>query len=165
MNSVSLRFSGAIIVSILLALFLILLPWSDNLLRWRPEWVALTLIYWCLVLPDKISLLLAWFAGLFVDVIYGTILGQHALGMILVVFMSIRLLPRLSPGSLWHQYLLISLVLGTYFLINLWIMSATGSNPATWAYWLPLLSSLIIWPVYRWVLHLFHIERSRFGEF
>ena len=164
-NGVSLRFTGAIIASVILSFLLLLLPLPDEWLLWRPEWVALTFIYWCLKLPKKISIILAWVAGLFIDVFHGSILGQHAMGMVVVVFMSLRLLPRLSTSILWHQYALIFLVLGTYLLINLWIMAATGSNPATWHYWIPLLSSLIIWPTYGWVLSWFHLERSRFDEF
>ena len=164
-NSVSLRFSGAIILSIILSFLLLLLPLPDEWLLWRPEWVVLTFIYWCLKLPKKISIVVAWIAGLFIDVFYSSILGQHALGMVIVVFMSLRLLPRLSTYILWHQYALIFLVLGTYLLINLWIMAATGSNPATWHYWLPLFSSLIVWPLYSWALSGLYLVRNRFDEF
>ncbi len=165
MHSASLRFTGAMLASIVLAFVFLLIPLSDTLLLWRPEWVALAFIYWCLTLPDKASLLMAWFAGLFIDIIFGSILGQHAFTMIIVVYMSLRLLPRISPNILWHQYIVISLVLGTYLLLNLWIMAATGNNPATWHYWLPLLSSLIIWPIYSWVLSWFRVERGRFDVF
>ncbi len=165
MNSTSLRFPGAIFVSVILAFLLLLMPLPDKLLLWRPEWIALTFIYWTLILPNKVSLFMAWFAGLFIDIIFGSILGQHAFTMTIVVFMSIRLLPRISKNILWHQYALIILVLGTYLLLNLWIMAATGNNPATWRYWLPLLSSLIIWPFYSWVLKFFREKRARFDEF
>ncbi|MCK5895704.1 MAG: rod shape-determining protein MreD [Cocleimonas sp.] len=164
-NSVSPRFTGAVLVTIVLAFLLLLLPLPELWMLWRPEWIALTFIYWSLKLPKKISLVVAWIAGLFVDVFYGSILGQHALGLVIVVFMSLRLMPRLSVTILWHQIILVFLVLGTYLLVNLWIMAATGSNPATWQYWLPLLSSLIIWPLYSWVMSFFHIERSRFDVF
>ncbi len=165
MNSTSLRFPGAMFVSVILAFLLLLMPLPDKLLLWRPEWIALTFIYWTLTLPNKVSLIMAWFAGLFIDIIFGSILGQHAFTMTIVVFMSIRLLPRISKNILWHQYALIILVLGTYLLLNLWIMAATGNNPATWRYWLPLLSSLIIWPFFSWILKFFCEKRARFDEF
>ena len=165
MHRASLRFTGAMLASIALAFLLLLMPLSDTLLLWRPEWVALAFIYWCLTLPDKVSIFMAWFAGLFMDILFGSILGQHAFTMIIVVFMSLRLLPRISQNTLWHQYALIALVLGTYLLLNLWIMAATGNNPATWHYWLPLVSSLIIWPIYSWVLSWFRVERGGFDEF
>jgi rod shape-determining protein MreD len=164
-NNISLRFTGALIASVVLAFILLLLPLSESSMLWRPEWIVLTFIYWCIKLPRKISMEMAWIAGLFIDVFYGSILGQHALGLVIVVFMSIRLLPRLSVSILWHQLILVFLVLGTYLLVNLWIMAGTGSNPATWHYWLPLFSSLLIWPIYSWVLSFFHVERSRFDMF
>ena len=165
MNGVTLRFTGAIIASIVLAFVLMLLPLSNTMLLWRPEWVALAFIYWCLTLPKKSSIVLAWFVGLFLDVTLDSVLGQHALGLVIVVFMSLRLIPRISQNTAWHKYALISLVLGTYLLVNLWIMAVTGSNPATWHYWLPLFSSLVIWPFYSWLLSWFHVERTRFDEF
>jgi rod shape-determining protein MreD len=164
-NSVSPRFTGAITVSIVLAFLLLLVPVPESWILWRPEWLVLTFIYWCLKFSYKMSIVLAWIAGLFIDVFYGSILGQHALTLVIVVFMSLRLMPRLSTHILWHQLILVFLVLGSYLLINLWIMAATGSNPATWQYWLPLLSSLMIWPLYRWVLSFFHLERNRFEVF
>lgn len=164
-NSVSPRFTGAITVSIVLAFLLLLVPLPESWILWRPEWIVLTFIYWSLKFSYKTSIVVAWIAGLFIDVFYGSILGQHALTLVIVVFMSLRLMPRLSTTILWHQLILVFLVLGSYLLINLWIMAATGSNPATWEYWLPLLSSLIIWPTYRWVLSFFHHERNRFEVF
>lgn len=152
-------------MSIIVAFLLLLLPYSETWLVWRPEWVVLAFIYWGMTTPDKVSLVLAFICGLFIDTLYGSILGQHAFGLVVVVFMTLRLLPRISSNVGWHKYALIGLVLGTYMLINLWIMAATGNNPATWQYWLPLFSSLIIWPVYSWLLSWFHVDRTRFDEF
>jgi hypothetical protein len=44
-------------------------------------------------------------------------------------------------------------------------MAATGTNPATWHYWLPLFSSLIVWPLYSGVLSGLYLVRNRFDEF
>lgn len=152
MENISLRFKGAIIVSFIIALALTIMPLSEEWKLWRPEWIALTLIHWGLLLPKKISLLLAWFVGLLVDVLYGSILGQHALGYTLVLFMALRLRPHLLVDSVFHQLFLLILTLGSFLLINLWILGITGNTPTAWVYWYPIGSSAIVWAVYHLIL-------------
>lgn len=160
MEYISVRFTGAILVSFLLALALTILPLSEEWKMWRPEWVAMTLVYWGLLLPKKTSLLVAWFVGLLVDVIYGSTFGQHALGFTLVLFMVDRLRPRLLADSFIHQQFLLILSLGTYLLINLWILGISGNTPEAWVYWFPIASSVIVWPIYHYLLkRLFTAEK------
>lgn len=161
MENVVLRFKGAIFVSFIVALALTILPLSEEWKLWRPEWIAMTLLHWGLILPKKISLLLAWLVGLLVDVIYGSIFGLHAFGFTLVLFMVLRLRPRLLADSFFHQQFLLVLVLGSYLLINLWILGITGNTPEAWVYWFPVGSSILFWPIYHYVLKkLFLKEKS-----
>jgi len=95
METISLRFTGAIMASCLLGFALTIMPLPEQWANWRPEWLALTLIHWGLLLPRKISLIFAWVVGLLVDAVYGSILGLHAFGFTLVLFMVLRMGPRL----------------------------------------------------------------------
>ena len=122
MESISLRFTGAIILSFVVAFALSLLPLREEWLLWRPEWVALTLVHWGLFLPKKASLLLAWVAGLLVDAIHGSIMGQHAFGFIIVMLMTLRIRPRILVESYSHQMFVLFLVLGTYPFYKLYIL-------------------------------------------
>ncbi len=162
MENIVLRFTGAILLSFLLALALTILPLSEEWKLWRPEWIAMTLIHWVLLLPKKSSLVLAWFMGLLVDALYGSILGQHALGYTLVVFMTLRLRPRILIDSFLHQLFLLILALGTYLLINLWILGVSGNTPEPWVYWTPVLSSVIVWPIYHYYLTRVFTEQKTF---
>ena len=51
---------------------------------WRPAWVALVLVYWCMAAPDQVGVVAGWTTGLLLDVMTGTLLGQHALGLSVV---------------------------------------------------------------------------------
>jgi len=119
MDEVIPRFTGAMILTIIIAFALTMLPLRSEFVLFRPEWIALTLIHWGLVAPSRSSLLIAWFVGLMVDALYGSIIGQHALGYTIVIFMTLRMRSRLLLDSLFQQIFLISIVLGTYLLINL----------------------------------------------
>lgn len=162
MESISLRFKGAILLSIVVAFALSLLPLREEWLLWRPEWVALTLIHWGLFLPKKASLLLAWFAGLLVDAIHGSIMGQHAFGFIIVMLMTLRIRPRILVESFFHQMFLLFLALGTYLLVNLWILGVTGNSPEGWGYWITVLSSMVVWPIYTRFMKVYHSKKKPF---
>lgn len=162
MESVSLRFSGAIILSLIIAFGLTILPLRESLILWRPEWIALTFVHWGLFAPKKSSLVLAWFAGLLVDAIHGSILGQHAFGFTIVMLITLRLRPRLLVDSFFHQMFVLFVVLGTYLLINLWILGVTGNSPEGWGYWLTVLSSMLVWFFYSFFLRVFHAKKKPF---
>lgn len=162
MDDISPRFSGAIIVSFVLAFALTLLPLAPEWLAYRPEWIALTLVHWGLVSPSKSSLFLAWFLGLMIDALYGSTLGQHALGFTIVLFLTLRMRSRLLLDSFIQQLFLLAFVLLIYLLINLWILGITGNSPKGWSYWLTIVSSLIVWPIYHYLLSFFHAKRKSF---
>ena len=162
MEEVTPRFTGAILVSLIIAFVLTILPLSQQWVAYRPEWIALTLIHWGLVSPSKSSLLLAWFLGLMIDALYGSIIGQHTLGLTIVLFLTLRMRSRLLLDSIFQQLFLLCLVLGTYLLINLWILGITGNSPSGWNYWLTVGTSLIIWPLYHYFLSIFHSTKKPF---
>ncbi len=64
-----------IVLSLLIALVLTLLPLPPWAAPYRPDWVALALIYWCLALPERVSVGIGWSMGLLLDGLSGTLLG------------------------------------------------------------------------------------------
>jgi rod shape-determining protein MreD len=162
MDKIYLRFPGAIVFSLLLSILVMLIPLPDTFTNWRPEWVALTLIHWAIILPRRVSLFFAWFCGLMVDSLFASnsILGQHALGFVIITFFAVRFADRINPQALWQQSFMILVILATYLLINLWIMGVTGNTPTSWAYWLPLFSSLLVWPIWHTLLNKLHVRRK-----
>ncbi|WP_308874747.1 rod shape-determining protein MreD [Thiothrix subterranea] len=100
------RFPGAVLVTLILAMVLSLIPLGDVLSLWRPEWIALTLVHWALIIRDRVSLVVVFAIGLIVDTtLPGSLLGQHALGYVLVTYLAVRLSLRMTPKRLcsnWH---------------------------------------------------------------
>ncbi len=162
MEEITPRFTGAITLSVIIAFALTILPVSEEWILFRPEWLALTFIHWGLVSPSKSSLVFAWFVGLLIDSVYGTIMGQHALGFTIVLFLTLRMRSRLLVDSYFQQLFLLFLVLGTYLLINLWILGITGNTPAGWGYWYTVFSSLLFWPLYHYYMRLYHAQKKSF---
>ena len=69
------------IASLLVALMLEVLPLPEILDSWRPPFLTLVLIYWCMMWPNKIGIITAFFSGLALDVLCGSLLGENALAL------------------------------------------------------------------------------------
>jgi len=136
-----------ILLSFAVAYVLALLPLYDNLRPFRPEWVSLVLIYWCMTIPHRVGVFSGWMAGIFLDVIYGALIGQYALALAIIAFLSYRLQNRLHLYPILQQSLIILLLVALSQMIILWIKGVTGSAPHDVSYWFPSLSSTLMWPL------------------
>ena len=134
--------SSVIYITLLFAILLMLVPLPDTLRYARPEWVAITLIYWAMALPQRVSIGVAWFTGLVMDVVTGGILGIHAFAYALVIYLVGRLHLLIRQYPLWQQaFTILSLVSLVHFIVML-------SAPITfsWNHWLTVLTSTLVWP-------------------
>lgn len=141
------RHGGTVIlITFLIALLLTIIPLPEGLRPFRPNWVALVLIYWCLALPDRVGVGYGWLLGLVTDVLTGTLLGQHALGFTLVAFLAVKLHQRVRLYPLWQQSLTVLLLLALHQLLTMWIHGITGRPAHDWSYWLPSFIGTALWP-------------------
>jgi len=136
-----------IYATLIIALFFTVFPLPEWLRPFRPEWVTLTIIYWCLALPSRVNIGIAWIMGLTVDVLTGTLLGQHALAMAIVAFFTVRLHKQIRVYPLWQQSLSVFTLVALGQLLVVWIRGIAGDSPDSWLYWGPSITSALIWPV------------------
>ena len=122
------------------------LPLPDTLVDWRPCWLAMLLIYWCMALPERVGILSAWLLGLLFDVQQSFILGQHALGFIFLAYVIIKNHKRMRVYPLLQQSLVVCLYLLIFQAIMLLVMLLSGTITYTLFYWLPAFTSMLIWP-------------------
>lgn len=142
------------------AMILSLMPVPEWARSFRPQWVALALIYWNIALPHRINIGTAWFIGIIQDVLTESLLGQHALALSVMTFVAIKLHLRIRIFPLWQQSFTVILLLLLERLIQLWIMGATEQpTPPVW-YWLPVLTSALLWS---WVFIILRDIRRRFN--
>lgn len=139
--------SAVIIVSFILALMLTVMPlwdWAEEL---RPQWVVLVLIYWSMALPQRVSVGSGWVLGLLLDVANDAVLGQHALALAFVAFLTAQLHQRLRIFPLSQQTIVIFVFTVIYNLIVLWIKGITGTAPSVWLIILPSFTTALVWPL------------------
>lgn len=135
-------------VTVAVALMLAMMPLPDLIAPLRPDWVALVVLYWAIAVPERFGLVFAWTAGLLLDVSTGTLLGQHALGLVLVVAIALRLHQRLRIFPPAQQTLAIVVLLFFKQMIVLWTSGvADRAPPEAWMHMLSPLPALIFWPL------------------
>lgn len=142
-----LRNGWVIWLSLVLALLLSVAPMPVFLESGRPLWLALFITYWVLALPHRIGMVTAWLFGLFADVLYGSLLGQNALVLMLTTFFVLTLHQRLRLFSLWQQSLVLLVLFGIPQLVQLWLFALAGNRPPEALKFLyPVLISALLWP-------------------
>jgi len=151
-----------IAVSFLAALLLELIPLPEWARFLRPQWSVLVLIYWSIAVPQRVGVGYAWLVGLIQDVLTGTLLGQHALGMIFVAFIANRLHKRIRVFPLWQQSMLVLLMLLVDQLLQFWTLGVIGQSPKGLSYWVPAFAGMLLWPwmfiVLRDIRRRFHVQ-------
>ena len=135
-----------IMISMIAALVLAIAPMPDWAETFRPDWVTLTLIYWAMNLPRTYSIGWAWVTGLILDVAQGTLLGQHALALSLVIFVTVRFHLQMRQFPTLQLLASVLALLALYQFILFWINGVAGVNSPAVSYWGPVLSGTIIWP-------------------
>ena len=149
-----------ILISLVVALFLTILPWPTWAEEFRPQWLAMTLIYWSLALPNRVGVFWGWVVGLVLDVVSGTVLGQHALSLSVMAYLAVELHPRIRVFPLLQQAVSVWVLLLVERLLSLWVMGAAGQPTPTLWYWMPTFVGMLLWP---WVFILLRDVRRRFA--
>lgn len=146
MNQQKHRGNWVIVMSFVVALMLMALPMPDWAGIWRPAWVALVLIYWCMALPSRVGIMVAFALGIFLDVLSGTLLGQNALALSVVAFITLQFYQRVRVLPLWQQGITVFGLAFIHQVLLLWINGIQGMPVSFSAYWTSPLISMVLWP-------------------
>ena len=136
----------SVIVTIIIALMLMVVPLPDGAEPFRPDWITLTLIYWVMRMPRSWSVGSAWVVGIVLDVAQGTMLGQHALALTVVIFITVKfhLLMRVFPMQ--QLAATVFALLAMYQFLLFWANGVAGIDAPAISYWAPVLSGTFVWP-------------------
>lgn len=135
-----------ILFTLVAALFLALLPMPEWTIWLRPTWVLMVLIYWSMHVPYRVGVGLAFLTGILVDLLNGTLLGEHALAFTVVIYFVNRMHIRLRIYPLLQQGLFILLFVLLYQFILYCIQGFIGELPDSNLYWLSSITSMLLWP-------------------
>ena len=151
---------GIIVVfSLLIALIANIMPLPLSIDAFRPDWVLLVLLYWCIALPLRVNVLTAWVCGLLLDVLLGSILGVHAAAMALSVYIAVVNYQKIRNFSVWQQALIVGVIASLYHLVVFWLQRMLSDVVFLPGYLYPVLTCVILWP---WVFLMLRKIRRQF---
>ena len=137
-----------VVITLVVGLMLSIMPLPASIQAFRPDWIALLLIFWAMQLPRTWSVGTAWIVGVVLDVSYGTLLGQHALALSVIVFVTVRfhLLMRVFPLS--QLTATVFALLALYQFLLFWINGVAGVTAPPSTYWGPVITGTLLWPFF-----------------
>lgn len=147
-------------LSVLVALVLQIVPLPSQVDVYRPDWVLVVLAYWSMALPHRVNVGVAFITGVAMDVLVGTTLGIHSLGLSLSVYILAANYQRLRNYSVWQQAIIIGLMSSLYHLMTFWVQHLLTDIYFQVDYLWPVLTSMVLWP---WVFWLLRRTRRQFS--
>ncbi|MDS4022091.1 MAG: rod shape-determining protein MreD [Candidatus Competibacter sp.] len=136
-----------IALSFLVAFLLAGIPLPGGLGHFRPDWVAMVLIYWCMALPRRVGIGVGWLVGLLLDVGRGGLLGQHALALAVVAYLILQTYRRVRVAPPWQQAISVLVFLLIEQILIFWISGVIGYPPRDWWYLAPAVGGMLLWPL------------------
>ena len=112
----------------------------------KPDAILLATLYWALRRPHNISPAIGFVIGLFRDATESGLLGQHALSMVITVYLAQLLTQRLKMFSILQQSAVIGLLAAVYLLIGNWVLLLTHQADESTRFLLPAISTGVCWP-------------------
>lgn len=139
-------------ISLLVALFLQIMPLPQAVSSWRPDWVLLALAYWTMALPNRVGVLTAFLMGLFLDVLLGATMGVRSLSLSVAIYLVAIQYQKLRHYS-WVQQMgiIASLSLAMHLMVYAVETLNTGIE-LTFEYLRPVILTPLLWPWVFWLL-------------
>ena len=134
------------------ALGLEILPLPGALQALRPPFVAMVLIYWIMMWPQRIGLGTAFLLGVALDILHGQLLGQNALALTVLGFLTLNFHLQIRIFPLWQLTVTVLALLAVDALIRFLIDGFTGAPQAGFGPWVRVLIGTLIWPLVMAVL-------------
>ena len=136
-----------IIAMTLVALTATVAPLPDWLQVLRPDFVALTVLWLCLLSPRLTGLSYAWVAGLALDAFRGVLFGQHALALVAIAYIASRLRLQIRAFPPLQQTAVILALLWLNEFLLFWIDGVSGHPVTDWKRWLAVPAGAACWPL------------------
>lgn len=137
---------GRIATATLAALILSVVPLPGWLELLRPDFVALTVLWFTLLSPRLTGLFHAWGAGLVLDAFKGVLLGQHALALTVIAFLAAKLRLQVRAFPRLQQTAVVLALLWLNEFLVFWIDGVAGHPVTDPRRWVSVVIGAACWP-------------------
>jgi len=149
-----------ILLTLLVAVMASIMPLPLSVDAFRPDWVLIVLVYWCMALPGRVNIITAWVMGFLLDVLLGSVLGVHAAAMAISVFIVAENYQKIRNFSIWQQALIAGVLAALYHLVVFWLQRFLIDVSFLTSYLYPVITTIVLWP---WVFYLLRKVRRHFS--
>jgi rod shape-determining protein MreD len=136
-----------IYLSLFAVYLLLLLPWTESALRYKPDFTLLVLIFWLIRAPRLCNIGTAWFIGLLVDLATGGIFGQHAWAYTVTAFFTMVYQKRLILFNRFHQFIYVFILLIIAQIVLLILKTFSGVPFPGMVYFMPSVIGVLLWSI------------------
>lgn len=136
----------ALPLSFFVAFLLVALPLPQVLSYWRPELVTMVLVFWVLNEPGKVGVWTAFVLGLLLDVLMATTFGVYPLVLAVVAYLTRLSYRWVKVFSLWQTGGLVFALVLVSLIVKRILLGVLGTSPDSLLFWLPALTSALLWP-------------------
>jgi len=147
--------------SFFIGLCLDMLPSTQFSIWAAPKWSLLILIYWIIALPFSVGIFTGFCLGILLDLLTGSLLGEHAFGYIIISYIVIKFARIIKVYPVAQQMVVVLALITIYQSIIFIIQKLLTQAPYTLLFWMPIISSALAWPLVFIVLKKFRYS----GEF
>lgn len=134
-------------VTLLMALCLHVVPLPEAWAIWRPNWLGLFLVYWCVYAPRKVGVTTGWITGLALDVMQFTLLGQQALSKCVIAFIASRFASSIRTMAIAHQLVFVFALLLLDVLIISVVQAIFLHMMPNWRVGASAITAVVLWPL------------------
>ena len=133
--------------AIVVAIFLEIAPLPGALQAIRPPFPALVLIYCAMMWPQRFGIGTAFGVGLCLDILHGQLLGQNALALTAVTYLTLRFHLQIRIFPLWQLTASVFALLTFGASLEFLIEGVAGLPPAGIPRWTRVLAGTLFWPI------------------
>lgn len=130
-----------------LAVVLEVMPLPGPLEAMKPPIAAMVMIYWSLMWPERVGLFIALVLGLCMDILHGQLLGQNALALLVITYLTLRFHLQIRIYPLWQITMAVFALLLIYGLLQVLVEGIAGLASTGYLRWTQIVSGTVLWPV------------------
>ena len=132
----------------LLTTMMTIMPLPEFFHGIRIEWVSLAIIFFSMMNVSLMGVVAAWTIGLLLDLLQGGLLGENALILSIISYLSYRFRFQVRVYPDWQLMIVALFFLSFGNLISLWIRGFSGRMLFVTEEWLSIFIAALIWPIF-----------------
>ena len=133
---------------ILLSIILMVIPVPDVIEQYRLPWLKMTVIFFSIFNISLIGIISVWFSGLILDIMTGGLMGENALILAVLSYLSYRFRFQVRVYPMWQIMIVVLILLSLGELIALWIHGVSGNMFFNIYDWINVGIAVVVWPIF-----------------